>query len=378
MTALAKSSATVRFRSHVCPCALGSCPLQGLGRIGCAAVAGHLDLDLDPDALDPAAHTRFLRAAYRHHLTHRRQRAPRYVTNTDYTLAAWCAHIGHQLATATPDDLDTFLDRRPGPNARSRACAPMTRRNNAVAVLAFYRWAHTAGFLDANPLWDVQPPKVDLGPPRAVAATQLRQLLDYLEHDPDPRRLAASWLAYGCGLRAAEIAGARVERIVLDDDAPCIEVQGKFGVWGVVPIPAPVVPVLRRLVAGRQAGPLIVSLTDDGEPITPGSMTRMMSRAIREAGLPEGTTLHWLRHAYAQHLRRSGVPIDVVSRLLRHRNLATTMRYLRGWDGDLHAAVSQAFEQAVAPVQRPRARRPRAGRPPARPGTPRKQRARRR
>lgn len=53
-------------------------------------------------------------------------------------------------------------------------------------------------------------------------------------------------------------------------------------------------------------------------------VTHKFKKYVRTAGLPEHYTLHSLRHTYATHLRKQGVPLDIVQRLLGHASSRTT------------------------------------------------------
>lgn len=59
---------------------------------------------------------------------------------------------------------------------------------------------------------------------------------------------------------------------------------------------------------------------------------------VKKAGLLAGVhpRPHDLRRHAATYASRSGVPIDLVSKILRHANLSTTQRYL-GKVGDVEA-----------------------------------------
>ena len=71
----------------------------------------------------------------------------------------------------------------------------------------------------------------------------------------------------------------------------------------------------------------------------------------REKPFSKSFGFHTLRHYSASYLAHRGVPIIVISKLLRHRSVATTERYLHGvqaaWveAAELLAPISQLIKQ---------------------------------
>ncbi|MGM3299120.1 tyrosine-type recombinase/integrase, partial [Bacillus cereus group sp. BC229] len=55
---------------------------------------------------------------------------------------------------------------------------------------------------------------------------------------------------------------------------------------------------------------------------------KAFTQAKRLAGVERVGGIHSLRHAYATHVLEQGLPVHQLQRLLGHRNLQSTMRYL--------------------------------------------------
>lgn len=73
-----------------------------------------------------------------------------------------------------------------------------------------------------------------------------------------------------------------------------------------------------------------------GETVFPSktlaAIRRKLERDCKTAGIDtEGVDLHALRHTFASALLNAGTPIEQISRLLGHKNIETTQRYLH-WD----------------------------------------------
>lgn len=84
----------------------------------------------------------------------------------------------------------------------------------------------------------------------------------------------------------------------------------------------------------------------DGSPIDPWNFGSAVCDLILRAGVTP-ITLHGLRDTHASLMAKAGVPIEVVSKRLRHSNISLTCaRYLDVYK-DRDAAAATAFEQLV-------------------------------
>ena len=70
-------------------------------------------------------------------------------------------------------------------------------------------------------------------------------------------------------------------------------------------------------------------------------------RARREAGI-EDVRLHDLRHTHASHAVMNGVPVPVVSRLLGHSDVRSTLRYAHLGDREIEAAAERVGQSIAA------------------------------
>jgi integrase/recombinase XerD len=146
-------------------------------------------------------------------------------------------------------------------------------------------------------------------------------------------------LAYGCGLRAGEVARLRAGDI--DSEQMIIRiVQSKGRKDRHVMLPAEVLDLLRQWwkvrpsrhdagVAPEQRW-LFPGRNDRlGLPVTTRQFGRLFKEAAKAAGLRKTLSLHTLRHSFATHLLERGTDIRLIQALLGHDKLETTARYTR-------------------------------------------------
>ena len=62
--------------------------------------------------------------------------------------------------------------------------------------------------------------------------------------------------------------------------------------------------------------------------LTAAGVQRLVRRAAQRAGLAKPISPHTLRHSYATHLLEAGCDLLTIQRLLGHKDLKTTARYL--------------------------------------------------
>ena len=97
----------------------------------------------------------------------------------------------------------------------------------------------------------------------------------------------------------------------------------------------------RRVLERRRRGESPFVFPSPCDPARPRSRTlAFWYRARREAGI-EDVRLHDLRHTHASHAVLNGVPVPVVSRLLGHEDVRTTLRYAHLGDREIEDAAER-------------------------------------
>jgi integrase len=133
-------------------------------------------------------------------------------------------------------------------------------------------------------------------------------------------------VAFATGLRKGDILGLRWRDVDLDRGIISIQMQ-KTG----EPIEIPLIPMLRDLLQQikLQGGlsQFVFSLGSKGQAI--GDIKTAFRAALRRSGLAEkGYRFHDIRRTFARMLYNQGVVLTKIQRLLGHKSVLTTERYL--------------------------------------------------
>lgn len=221
--------------------------------------------------------------------------------------------------------------------ARQSHWKPETRRNYRATVRGFFAWAYRNGVV-ADYLGD-HLPTVRTPPtvPRPVPDDAWRQALAAA----DARVALMMRLAAEAGLRRAEVAQVHTRDVVDSCGGPQLTVHGKGGKIRVVPISGSLAEVLRQGAAGHTAGMpasgWLFPRWPEGGHLTPGHVGKLVAGA-----LPDGWSMHKLRHRFATRAYRGSRNLRAVQTLLGHSSVATTERYTAVDDAEIRAAALAA------------------------------------
>jgi integrase/recombinase XerD len=159
--------------------------------------------------------------------------------------------------------------------------------------------------------------------PVVLNASEVKALLkvcDLLKH-----RLLIG-LAYGCGLRCAEVRTLKVADV--DTERAMVHVrQGKGGKDRYLPMGTMLARGIRSFIEAEKPRTYLFE-GNDGNAYSQRGAQWAISQAVKKAGIVKDVSLHTLRHTYATHLLEQGVNILTIKDLLGHAHIDTTMIYL--------------------------------------------------
>lgn len=161
--------------------------------------------------------------------------------------------------------------------------------------------------------------------PRVLSESEVRRLLDSAETLKEQVMLMT---LYGAGLRLSELIHLQVKDI--ESGKMQIRVrQGKGGKDRMVVLSPTLLEALRRYFRQYRPTSWLFYGQAPQQPIDERAIQRMVRRLSERAGLRERVTTHTLRHSFATHLLEQGAELPFIQQLLGHRNVKTTMLYLR-------------------------------------------------
>jgi len=132
--------------------------------------------------------------------------------------------------------------------------------------------------------------------------------------------------AYGGGLRVSEVVKLKIEDI--QSDRMLIRVRhGKGNKERYTILSQRLLEELRSYWLDFQPADWLFP-NWYGLPVSTTCLQRVYYRSKASAGITRGLGIHSLRHSFATHLLEAGVDLTTIGRLLGHRGLSTTARYL--------------------------------------------------
>lgn len=202
-----------------------------------------------------------------------------------------------------------------------------TKRSRRTTLRGFYRWGVERSYIAASPAASL--PRIKPAPvtPSPIPETVYRPAL----HAAAARERLILRLAHDEGLRRCEIAVGHSRDLLRDLTGWSLLVHGKGSKERVVPLVDDLAASLRALPAGW-----FFPGGDRGH-LSPRWVGRLINR-----DLPDGWTIHKLRHRAGTNWYEQSADMRLVADLLGHVDTKTTMIYTKVDDGRRRAVVNAA------------------------------------
>jgi len=281
-------------------------------------------------------------AAFVKHIGEERRFSPHTVTAYRSDLESfagfWERGFAQESAAQTPlSRVDTLAVRSYLASLHKGKLSARSLSRRLSTLRSFFRWACREGFIAKSPAKYLPAPRVPRSLPRAMTLSDTEDLLAAAGEGPMPARDRALFeLFYATGLRVSEAAGLDLEDV--DFASRLVRVVGKGSKERIVPFGEEAEEALQAYLPDRAAvrsarvyekgaggQPLFVNTR--GGRLTPRSMSRLLKRRLRAAGLPADISPHALRHTFATHLLSAGADLRSIQELLGHASLSTTQKY---------------------------------------------------
>ncbi|WP_207204568.1 tyrosine-type recombinase/integrase [Sanguibacter massiliensis] len=211
------------------------------------------------------------------------------------------------LERVTTEHLEAWL----AAHAWSRA----SRRSYRAALRAWFAWTTRTGRTTSDPARDLPSPGLEAPAPRPTPEAAYRRAI----MTADERTRLMVRLAADLGLRRGEVAAVHAHDVVEDLMGYSLVVHGKGGRRRVVPLPDD----LARQVLARARGGFAFPGAVDGH-----LSARWVGRLVGDL-LPEGVTMHSLRHRFATRVYAVDQDLLSTQQLLGHASPVTTQAYVQ-------------------------------------------------
>jgi site-specific recombinase XerD len=301
---------------------------------------------LRPPAPKPPGPVETFAGAYAAMLCDLRGLAPATVHQHTTTAAAFLEHVGYattpsRLAGVAPGDVEAFVRRAGGHLSRA------SLQHTVAQLRSFLRYLAARGVIQPGLDQQIDTPRVyrleQL--PRSLPWPTVRALLRSIDRTTRQglRDYTMLSLITTYGLRAGEVVALTLDAI--DWRRRLLRVpQRKTGTPLLLPLTDAAGTVLvRYLRRGRPPSPHRELFLRERAPagvLKPTAVTEVVQKWVRRSGLPirfQGP--HCLRHSYAVHLLRRGIPLKTLGDLLGHRTAESTCVYLRLATDDLRGVA---------------------------------------
>lgn len=147
----------------------------------------------------------------------------------------------------------------------------------------------------------------------------------------DVRQLLITQLLFDCGLRSGELRRLQLKDFNKENRTITLHTT-KGGMLRVVPYGEHVRIALKdyiKVLGYFPKGTLLESYKEKGKSLSMRGLQHIVRQVAKRSGIKKRISCHTLRHSYAVHFLNNGGHLPQLQRLLGHKNITTTLHYLK-------------------------------------------------
>lgn len=223
-----------------------------------------------------------------------------------------------QVGEITKEDLEAFLAKM-----TKEGYTPKSISRKINSTRTFYRFLKVNEYVTDDPSLLIEHPEYQLGAPRILTPTEYRALRDAARKDP--RMFAVIQILLQTGVRIGELAELRLSDVKPEGlyVRPFEKHEER-----IVPTNASVKDAIERYIKSRpQVKDDHLFVTKSGRPFLIRNIRTAIERYFRLAEI-KNAKVNDLRHTFIAHHLKHGVSVVLLSKLVGHKRLSTTERYL--------------------------------------------------
>jgi len=234
-----------------------------------------------------------------------------------------------RIGEITKDDIRAYLDYL----AVEKGNSSVTRARKLAAIKSFFNYLVENGGLGANPAASIKSPKIPERVPAYLTDDECIRLLETVAHKSRPkvrqRDMAIIVLFLHAGIRVSELVNLELTNVDLEMGQ--MKVVRKENKEQYLHANGEAVRVLANYLHSRpqgQNGRFFVGTK--GNNLGRAYVYGVVRRYLNLAGINKGKRgPHLLRHTFCTRLHQKGVDPFTIKELAGHKNINTTMRYIK-------------------------------------------------
>lgn len=225
------------------------------------------------------------------------------------------------LAQVNSEDIEAFQN-----SFTEKGYNPKSIARKINSIKSFFHFCQENDWLFANPAASIKPPQYETPPPRILSKMEYRALRDAARNDI--RLEAIIELLLQTGMRIGELSRLKLSDLDFAKEEITIKAY-QSQPQRLVPLNQACQKAAKRYLKKRvQSKNKNLFLTKTGRNYLVRNIRSAVNRCFQLAGI-KNVKVGDLRHTFISHQLQAGVPLTVLSKIMGHKRLSTTEKYLQ-------------------------------------------------